>query len=197
MRWLSLLVNEKQEGTCLQPVILVEGAGTGGCFWPGATGIKVPVGSAVLADREWAWMAVSEGPRQSTEHATIVRNSQVTWAVLTDRTPHVVDHQISSPTAIQAHSLLVRTGLPTTHTLSYHQCHWLPDLPFPLSTRSQTLPPSCTSGLYMCPFFPHCHSLHPEDGGSNVIQNVGILPQHYMATQPRRPQLEPLLLWKP
>jgi hypothetical protein len=30
---------------------------------------------------------------------------------------------------------------------------------------------------------------HPEDGGSRVILNIGILPQHYMMLQPRRPYL--------
>jgi hypothetical protein len=32
-------------------------------------------------------------------------------------------------------------------------------------------------------------SLQPEDGGSKVIRNSGILPQHYKASQPRRPRL--------
>jgi len=30
---------------------------------------------------------------------------------------------------------------------------------------------------------PCCLHLHPEDGGSMVIQNVGILPQHQIASQ--------------
>jgi len=30
----------------------------------------------------------------------------------------------------------------------------------------------------------------PEDGGSMVLRNDGILPQHYTASQPRRPRLE-------
>jgi hypothetical protein len=39
-----------------------------------------------------------------------------------------------------------------------------------------------------------CHNLedlnvHPEDGGSYVFRIVGILPQHYTASQPRRPRL--------
>jgi hypothetical protein len=29
--------------------------------------------------------------------------------------------------------------------------------------------------------------LHPEDGGSMVLRNNGILQKHYMAPQPRRP----------
>jgi len=33
---------------------------------------------------------------------------------------------------------------------------------------------------------------HPEDGGSMHLWNTGILPQYYMASQPRRPQLETL-----
>jgi hypothetical protein len=31
---------------------------------------------------------------------------------------------------------------------------------------------------------------HPEDGGSMVLRNVCILPQHYTASQPWRPGLE-------
>jgi len=27
-----------------------------------------------------------------------------------------------------------------------------------------------------------CDVVHPEDGGSMVLRNVGILPQHYMAS---------------
>jgi len=33
------------------------------------------------------------------------------------------------------------------------------------------------------------HLLHPAHGGRKVLQNIGILPQQYMASQPRRPQL--------
>jgi hypothetical protein len=32
--------------------------------------------------------------------------------------------------------------------------------------------------------------LHPEDGGCMDLRNVGILPQHYTASQTRRPRLE-------
>jgi len=32
--------------------------------------------------------------------------------------------------------------------------------------------------------------LHPEDGGSTVLRNVGILPQQYTTPQPRRPRLD-------
>jgi hypothetical protein len=39
------------------------------------------------------------------------------------------------------------------------------------------------------------HSLHPEDGGSMVIRNVGTLLCHY-TSQPRRPRLESLSSWK-
>jgi hypothetical protein len=35
-----------------------------------------------------------------------------------------------------------------------------------------------------------------EDGGSMVLRNVGILPQHYTASQPRRPRLESTSSWK-
>jgi hypothetical protein len=37
---------------------------------------------------------------------------------------------------------------------------------------------------------------HPEDGGCKAT-NVGILPQHYTTSQPRRPQLEYLNLYPP
>jgi len=39
--------------------------------------------------------------------------------------------------------------------------------------------------------------LHPEDGGSMGLWNAGILPQHYTASQPRRPQTETSSSWKP
>jgi hypothetical protein len=32
--------------------------------------------------------------------------------------------------------------------------------------------------------------LHSEDGGSKVLRNVGILPQHYTMSPPRRSRLE-------
>jgi len=32
--------------------------------------------------------------------------------------------------------------------------------------------------------------LHGEEGGTKVLRNVGILSQHYMASQPRRPRLK-------
>jgi len=34
-------------------------------------------------------------------------------------------------------------------------------------------------------------------GSNKVFQNVGIIPQHYTASQPRRPQLESSPPWKP
>jgi hypothetical protein len=37
---------------------------------------------------------------------------------------------------------------------------------------------------------------NPEDGGSMDLWNVGILPQHYTASQPRRPWLETSPPWK-
>jgi len=40
-------------------------------------------------------------------------------------------------------------------------------------------------------------SLHPEDGGSMVLWEVGILSQHYTASEPRRPRLESSPLWEP
>jgi hypothetical protein len=37
-------------------------------------------------------------------------------------------------------------------------------------------------------FFP-ARSLYPEDGGSNILRNIIILPQHYTASQLRRLRL--------
>jgi len=39
-------------------------------------------------------------------------------------------------------------------------------------------------------------SLHSEDGGSMTLGNAGVLPHHYMASQPRSPRLESSYLWK-
>jgi len=36
----------------------------------------------------------------------------------------------------------------------------------------------------------------PEDGGSMVLRNVGILTQHYTASSPRRPRHETSKSWK-
>jgi len=38
---------------------------------------------------------------------------------------------------------------------------------------------------------------YDEDGGSMDLWNVGILPQHYTASQLRKLRLETSLLWKP
>jgi hypothetical protein len=40
-----------------------------------------------------------------------------------------------------------------------------------------------------CPFQNSSDCVHPGDGGSKVLRNVGIL-QHYTTSQPRRPGLE-------
>jgi len=39
--------------------------------------------------------------------------------------------------------------------------------------------------------------LQPEDGGSIDLWNIGILPQHCTASQPRRPRLETPPPWRP
>jgi hypothetical protein len=36
---------------------------------------------------------------------------------------------------------------------------------------------------------PPC-SLHPEDGDSIFLRKAGVLPHHYLVSQPRRPRLE-------
>jgi len=38
-------------------------------------------------------------------------------------------------------------------------------------------------------------SLHPEDEGNIVLQNISILPHYYMLSQPTRLQLEFVLIW--
>jgi len=38
--------------------------------------------------------------------------------------------------------------------------------------------------------WPCCLYLNPEDGGSKVFRNAGILPQHYTVSQPRIPPFE-------
>jgi len=46
-------------------------------------------------------------------------------------------------------------------------------------------------------FTSKSHSLYPEDGGSMVPWNFGILSHHHMVSQPRWPWLESSLPWKP
>jgi len=38
--------------------------------------------------------------------------------------------------------------------------------------------------------------VYPEDGGSNVLRSVTILPHNYMASLPRRPRPESSSPWK-
>jgi hypothetical protein len=54
-------------------------------------------------------------------------------------------------------------------------------------------PPPLQANIYAP--FPHPH-LFPEDGGSMALRNVGILPQHYTASQAGRHRCEFLLPWK-
>jgi len=44
---------------------------------------------------------------------------------------------------------------------------------------------------------PPMFRVHPKDGGSKVLRNVGVLPQHYAASQSRRPRFEPSPPGKP
>jgi hypothetical protein len=52
---------------------------------------------------------------------------------------------------------------------------------------------SC-GAVYCCSKIP---SFCPEDGGSTILQNIGIILQHCMLSQPRRLYLEFSLSWKP
>jgi len=60
------------------------------------------------------------------------------------------------------------------------------------STGSQTthfLLPTCTPGLYLYPFLPTaCYFI--LNNKAAWFSKTGVLPQHYMASQPSRPQLE-------
>jgi hypothetical protein len=62
-----------------------------------------------------------------------------------------------------------------------------------VTEHSITLPSYCIPGLRLCPF-SHRQSLDLEDGGKMDLWNARILPQHYTASQPRRPRLELCLL---
>jgi hypothetical protein len=54
-------------------------------------------------------------------------------------------------------------------------------------------------GLLGCDAVYYCGSIPvwSEDRGSMDLWNVGILPQHYTASQPRRPRFETWPPWKP
>jgi hypothetical protein len=43
---------------------------------------------------------------------------------------------------------------------------------------------------------PCCLHIYPQDGESQDLRNVGILPQNYTVSQPRRPRLETSPPWK-
>jgi hypothetical protein len=63
------------------------------------------------------------------------------------------------------------------------------------------LHPSVTSSLsdlniLLIAMFSNTLNLHSEDGGSKILRNVGILPHHYTASQPRRARLESSSPWK-
>jgi hypothetical protein len=51
----------------------------------------------------------------------------------------------------------------------------------------------CSVVVGTCCLHLHFTSFHPDDGGSMDLRKVGILPQHYTASQPRR-RLEKLRL---
>jgi hypothetical protein len=53
------------------------------------------------------------------------------------------------------------------------------------------LSPETFGYTLLCPL-PQYQSLHPEDGGSMTVRNVGITPHHYTASEPRRPRHEPI-----
>jgi hypothetical protein len=42
------------------------------------------------------------------------------------------------------------------------------------------------NGAYIYALLSQRHSLHPENGGSKVLRNVGILPHHHTVSQSRR-----------
>jgi len=106
----------------------------------------------------------------------------------------LVDHLASSLTTNQDCSLLERSGLPTSNLIPVAH-GWKQLTPPPARiTGCQATPchfilatGHCTPGLYICVCARMCvhtlsysqhHLLHPKDGGSRVLRNIGILPQH-------------------
>jgi hypothetical protein len=54
-----------------------------------------------------------------------------------------------------------------------------------------TAPGYCVDSIQVVVFWIVTTHLHlGEDGGSKDLRNVGILPQHYITSQPRRTRLE-------
>jgi len=101
----------------------------------------------------------------------------------------------SLTTAIQARSLSARTGhfadfFAHVPALSSTLVQFPSYRYFPMLSRFLF-----ANGLYLTLYampiyiYPLSHSLHPEDGGSIVLRSGGVLPHHYMMSQPRRPWL--------
>jgi hypothetical protein len=65
-----------------------------------------------------------------------------------------------------------------------------------LGSRAREASYSTDTGGNLCPL-PRPTQFKPEDGVSKVLRNVGTLPQHYTASQPRRPWHESSSLCKP
>jgi len=59
-------------------------------------------------------------------------------------------------------------------------------LPLCFLLASSTCHPS-PGWAYIYGYFLPSQPLHPEDGGSMDLRNIGILPLYHMALQPRRP----------
>jgi len=73
---------------------------------------------------------------------------------------------------------------PTITIVSFNACYWLLDSTHP-----------STPSLYRSPL-SQCHSPHPGDGGSKIPWNIGILLQHYTASELKGPRLGSLLQQK-
>jgi hypothetical protein len=77
---------------------------------------------------------------------------------------------------LAAHPVLHITSLLPTVSLFLPTSYWLP----------YNTPLILPAYIYPHPLLQH-HLLHPEDEGSKVIQNVGILTHHYMVSKTKRP----------
>jgi len=76
----------------------------------------------------------------------------------------------------------------------YMLSFWNTHTKFDLNSNTATTFKSRSSGMWLRVEF---HGLHPEEGDSKTFRNDGNIPQDYMASQLRRPQLESSRLWKP
>jgi hypothetical protein len=96
----------------------------------------------------------------------------------------------------------IEVGIPErTHllTLSLHEFHYPTFRGVPHFTVKCMYVTTKISVFRVVTPCLHCRAkwFHPENGGSMVLRNGGVLPSHYMVSQFRRPRLESSAAWKP